>query len=499
MLVSLVRGGGNWVKINNKVQAGRFLAIVVVGALLPFGAALAQSQPGFDQREAERQKKALEEQRKAREASEGQQQFGDKVSYADVLKDPDNVDLNFRYAKSQIADGNVRGAAGTLERILLVTPDLPQIRLTYAIVLYRLDNIDEAEREFNRLKKLKMAASLRAEIDRFLAAIKQRRQKTKYRVQFSAGVKRDSNVNAAPRSGRILAAGLEFAPIGRGQKQKDYAILGIIAADVRQDLGKQSRDEIFAGVSYYHNEQFAIDPQDLQSGGANFGLKLPFENFVFTPKFTYTNLRLSREKFFSGYAAELRFDRSKVIPAWGIAGHFLVRGTRENFHQISETTTGLQRTGFRWEWEMGLNKQINPQHRLEGAAKFTRKLPQSFAPNDYRGYKIGLRHSWALGEGQFILSSASYEAKLYKQEDPAVTPFQVRHDNLVRLSVTYGAPLGTMLDRLSLGKEGNVYYDALKDITWTITGELTEQGSNIRNFSYANRRAQMMFSRTWNF
>lgn len=486
-------------RINTRAQAGRFLAIVIAGALLPFGAAMAQSQPGFDQREAERQKKALEEQRKAREASQGQQQFGDKVSYAEVLKDPDNVDLNFRYAKSQIADGNVRGAAGTLERILLVTPDLPQIRLTYAIVLYRLDNLNEAEREFLQLKKLKMAASLRAEIDRFLAAIKQRRQKTKYRVQVSAGVKRDSNVNSAPRSGRVLAAGLEFVPIGRAQKQKDYAIIGIVAADVRQDLGKQSRDEIFAGVSYYHNEQFAIDPQDLQSGDAHVGLRLPFENFVFTPKLMYTNLRLSREKFFSGYAAELRFDRRKVIPEWDIAGHFLVRGTRENFHQIFETSDGLRRTGFRWEWEMGLNKQITPQHRLEGTAKFTRKLPQSFAPNDYRGYRLGLQHSWALGEGQFILSSASFENKLYKREDPAVTPFQVRHDQLLRIGITYGAPLGTMLDRLSLGKEGNVYYDAVKDITWTVTGELTEQMSNIRNFSYANRRAQMMFTRTWNF
>lgn len=486
-------------KINKKAYAVRCFAGLLVGALLPIGAAMAQSQPGFDQREAERQKRALEEQNRAREASEVQQPFGGTVRYADVLKDPDNVDLNFRFAKSQIADGNVRGAAGTLERILLVTPDLPQIRLTYAIVLYRLDNLDEAEREFNRLKELKMADSLRGEIERFLAAIEHRRKKTKYRVQVSAGVKRDSNVNSAPRDGQILAAGLEFSPVGRGQKQPDFALLGIVSGDIRQDLGKQSRDEFFLSASYYHNEQFAIDPQDLQSGNLSFGLRLPFENFVFTPKFSYTNLRLSREKFFSGYAGELRFDRRDVLPAWKIDGHFLVRGTRENFHQIFETSTGLQRTGFRWEWELGLNKQITPQHRLEGTAKFTRKLPQSFAPNDYRGYEVGLRHSWALGGGTFLLSNASYEAKLYKREDNAITPFQVRHDNLLRLSITYGAPLGSLIKESYFGSTGKVYYDALKDLTWTITGELVEQASNIRNFSYSNRRAQMMFTRTWNF
>lgn len=127
--------------------------------------------------------------------------FAETVSYADVLKDPDNVDLNFRYAKSQIAQGNVLGAAATLERILLVSPDLPQIRLTYAIVLYRLDSIDEAEVEFKKLQKLKMADSQRAEKDRFLLAIKKRRQKTKYKVTAGFGLKRDSNVNAGPRGG----------------------------------------------------------------------------------------------------------------------------------------------------------------------------------------------------------------------------------------------------------------------------------------------------------
>jgi hypothetical protein len=391
----------------------------------------------------------------------------------------------------------VRGAAGTLERILLVTPDLPQVRLTYAIVLYRLDSIDEAEREFKTLKKLKMADSLRAEIDRFLAAIKQRRQKTKYRVQVSFGLKRDSNVNAAPRSGSILAAGLKFQPIGRAQKQPDFALRGYVLGEVRQDLGRQARDEFFASASYYHDEQFAIDPQDLQSGDASFGLKLLFENFVFTPKISYANLRLSREKFFSGYSAELRFDRRNVLPAWGIHGHFLGRGTRENFHQIFESAAGLQRTGFRWEWEAGLNKQFTPQHKVEAAAKFTRLLPQSFAPNDYRGYKVGLRHTWALGEGQFLLSNASYEAKLYKINDPAVTPFQKRHDNLVRLSVTYGAPLGFVMDKIGIGD--NAYFGPLRDVTWTMTGELVEQASNIENFSYSNRRAQMMFTRTWNF
>ena len=62
---------------------------------------------------------------------------GPPVTYQQVLADPDNIDLNIRYALTQIRDGNVRGAGATLERILLIRPDLASVRVLFAIVLFR--------------------------------------------------------------------------------------------------------------------------------------------------------------------------------------------------------------------------------------------------------------------------------------------------------------------------------------------------------------------------
>lgn len=67
--------------------------------------------------------------RAAAEAREAQQAQGPAISFADVLKDPDNIELNFRFARQKVAEGDLRGAASTLERILLVQPNLGQIRL----------------------------------------------------------------------------------------------------------------------------------------------------------------------------------------------------------------------------------------------------------------------------------------------------------------------------------------------------------------------------------
>ena len=80
--------------------------------------------------------------------------FQTGVTYEDVLKDPNNIALNVRYAQDQIARGEVLGAAATLERILLMNPKLPDVRLLYAVVLYRLDSLDEAQRELDTLRNV---------------------------------------------------------------------------------------------------------------------------------------------------------------------------------------------------------------------------------------------------------------------------------------------------------------------------------------------------------
>ena len=118
----------------------------------------------------------LKETEKATEAaSEAVFDANRKITFAQILADPDNIDLNFQYAKNQAAEGDLRGASGTLERILLINPDLPQVRLIYAIVLFRLDNINEAEREFRAVTGSNLSPNLRAEIAGYLKRIEQRR------------------------------------------------------------------------------------------------------------------------------------------------------------------------------------------------------------------------------------------------------------------------------------------------------------------------------------
>ena len=71
-------------------------------------------------------------------------------------------------------------------------------------MLYRLDNLNEAEREFRTVSNLPMADSLREEVDYYLAQIALRRKTTRYSATLGGGMQWDSNRNAGPAGGEVL-------------------------------------------------------------------------------------------------------------------------------------------------------------------------------------------------------------------------------------------------------------------------------------------------------
>ena len=58
-----------------------------------------------------------------------------------VLAAPDDPDLNLEFARRAADAGDLNGAAGALERVLIADPNRHGARLMYAVILYRLDDI----------------------------------------------------------------------------------------------------------------------------------------------------------------------------------------------------------------------------------------------------------------------------------------------------------------------------------------------------------------------
>jgi hypothetical protein len=459
--------------------------IPLLASLLASGA-LAQA-PETDNipnqtQELERKRKAQAEADKAaaaakeREILEGK---GDTITYEQILKRPDDVDLNYRYAQQQIARGEIKAAAGTLERILMVKQGLPKVKLLYAVVLYRLDNLNEAQATLNELKKEKMPESLRSEINQYLSAIAKKRRRGHVSVTLGAGFDFDENRNAAPASGKRLALGNVTVLDRASTRRNDTSKTMLASLGGSYDLGFQAGHEVFSNLSYYRAEQTVLRTLNLQNYGVEGGLRLKGKKWTLTPAAEFSYLLLAETTYQRSHGGSLRFDYkiNQRLDWWGDASY-----GRQDYNRTKVVPTGPQRSGNRMEGELGLKFGVTPTMKVTLSAGGARQTAQS-SFNAYQRAALNLGHQWLLPKGQFLLSNVIANFDQYDRAEPAVST-RIRADETLRMRATYGAPL-------------NLLWKPLKGLVATFTYEYFHAESNLINNTYTNNKVSSMVTWRW--
>jgi hypothetical protein len=411
-----------------------------------------------------------------------------EVTYDDVLANPDNIDLNFAYAQVQIARGDLRSAAATLERMLLIEPDLPRVRLLYAIVLYRLDNLDEAERELQAVRLLEMPPSLRAELDRYLEQLRLRRQRTRYTLTASLNFQYDWNRNSAPASNQRLISDLPGNVTGHDLRKQDQSLNGLTRFDVSHDLGYQSRHKLNGALMYYRGEQIHLSELDLAVASGEFGGVYDANPVSIIPNFYSRRINLANQTYGHSEGVNLRAEHQLTgetqLYTFGEAEYQKYRG-------ISTAQTAPERTGSQFTVGLGVNHVLDPTMRIGFEVTRIRKnAARNY--NAYDGEAASLSHTWLFDGGLFLLSTLSGEIDHYDERDSLVSELN-RRDRIARARTTLGIPVATLID----DEDGELPF--LKNLTLSLSAEATRQVSNLTNFTYNNRRASIGLSKRWEF
>jgi tetratricopeptide (TPR) repeat protein len=66
------------------------------------------------------------------------------MAFQDMLRQPADLEVLFKFAKLATEVGDLEGAISSLERMLLIDPDLPQVKLELGVLYYRLKSYDVA-------------------------------------------------------------------------------------------------------------------------------------------------------------------------------------------------------------------------------------------------------------------------------------------------------------------------------------------------------------------
>jgi tetratricopeptide (TPR) repeat protein len=414
----------------------------------------------------------------------------ERVTYEQVLAAPNDVGLNYRFAQSEVRAGRLKSADAALERILSLHPDLAQVRLLRAVVLFRLDADAEAARELAALARLDLPADVRAQVEAYQAAIEKRQRRTRWTATISVGVQGDSNRSATPTDQRVLF--LDTPLTLSDGAEADAAGLALGALRVEHDLGFQERHTAFAQATGFLADQAQVERQSFQYFAGETGLRLNLPADVVIPSMTLEHMRLQGEPYLTVYGPRLRIEH-RIDAAWDV--HMQAQYRYQDYNDVSATVDGLPvaplaalRSGWRFDGEVGAAWTLTPVHRLALTAQITNKTAE-LAFEAYEGVGLQLEHTWLLGAGQFLLTTFSAGVQDYDGPDGFVSA-RTRRDRLYLGRVTYGVPLGTLAADAPEG---------WRDLVLTASVEALRADSNLPNYDYTNARGQLLLTKRWEF
>lgn len=415
----------------------------------------------------------------------------DDVTFQDVLDNPADPGINLAYARKLIAEGRLEVASATLERILLQYPNLNDVRLLYAIVLYRMDSLDEARSELDLLLSRDTTAQIRSEAERYASLIESAQQSLRKTASLSLGGHLDTNRNAYPGGGDFLV--LNVPVQGTGKRERDVGWLALGSAEIRYDTGDQKTQELSARVTGILDNQVKIDALDLRGAIFEFGMlhKEPVADI--RPRIRYAYIDLSQRKYVADSSVGVLLERK--LPVDGLMGNFDAEIGYEDFSNTDDIPLATEQEGRYWVLKPGASYVVDSTMRISGALLHKDKD----ADKSYESYK-----TWG-GEvsvlkvyenNSYLTFDGTLEFQKYRDFDPFISTSKQRSDRDWSVTVTYGLPL---MNVIHLIDEEVTLPDGWNDFDLSLSGTFTRQDSNVENFDYQNWRGQVLLSKRWTF
>jgi hypothetical protein len=408
------------------------------------------------------------------------------ITYDQVLENPDDIMLSYRFALKQIEDGDLLGASATLDRLTLLAPQEPNIRALRAIVLYRLGNLREAKNEFEDILKLDIDPQLRTNIERYAEAIDQKSQDTRVSLLLSLGYQFDSNRAGGNKVDRVRTVVGNFELNNAAPTEDDQSIQALARLSVEHDLPGQDRHMLFGNVTLYDGDQIELDEFDTQTVGAQAGIRLEIGELFVTPNINYNHLWLGEESYVDIFQAEVRYDWRLNDPI-NLFGAF--SGANYDYHGTPDYPEADIQSGLDIAAKVGVDWYLGADHKLTFAYTH-RRFDAEVDFESFDGDRLNVDHIWLIGHGIFLATNASVEWDRYDALDPLFIGDD-REDVIYRGRLTLGVPVATMI-----GEEQTGFLEGLLLTTY---GEYYNQDSNNELYDFENVRAGAAVSKRFQF
>ena len=400
------------------------------------------------------------------------------ITYMQILQDPNNLDLNLKYAQQQGKVGNFKQTISTLERLNMLYPDNVEIKLYLLSVLVQVDSPEKAN---TIIEDMKLRKDLSAEDLETLQEIEEElrdREPSLWNItaDIGFGATFSNNVNSVTKNRLKLEEDEVAAFTSAMHDRTESASLGITAT---RPVGEES--SLLLNFGHTTSNQYQEADDDFQSYGLTIGLDTTLGNQSLSPYIIMSK-------------TDAQHDADSFSFMAGIGGFFTV-GERHSFsygysysdskanNNSSDTTaddTNSIGHGYTFAYDLIITPIISSSLSL-GYSDSDAKVD---AGNDYETYEFGIGLNFAF-PWAYIAWSASTSFNDYKVADSSVTSAKLRSDNATTTDLMITKAIGDIFPAI----------DPNRTLFINLSYEKTFSEANIMNYDYLADSFALSFSK----
>ncbi len=403
------------------------------------------------------------------------------ITYMQILQNPNDLDLNLKYAQQQGKIGNHKQTISTLERLNMLYPENIEIKLYLLSVLVQTDAPQKA---FNIIDDIKLRKDVSTEDLESVAEIEEElkgRAEPKlwnFYADVSTGVIHSNNVNNVSKTRTKLSSD---SIVAFDSAKHDRTLSGSLGLTATRSIGEASSFVI--NLSQTESEQYFETSDDYDT----YGLTLAFDTLV-------GNQSLSPYLMLSKTDYEDDADSFSLIT--GIGGYFSV-GERHSFsygysysdskgNNNSSDTTANETNSIGHSYIVGHDYIFNNLISTSIGLGYSDSDAKIDAGNDYETYDINFRINFAFPWAYISIGDA-LSFNDYKKADSTVTSNRIRSDVTNTFDIMLTKSLGDFFPSL----------DPNRAFFINLSYEKVISEANILNYDYIGDSFSLSFSRSF--
>lgn len=351
-----------------------------------------------------------------------------------VLAAPDDVELNLVFAREQARQGNLSVAASTLERLLINEPNRHSVRLFYAVVLYRLGDLQNARAQLDQLESAPLSPEQRAEAGAYSDRVDSGLATSSFKGSLGVGVVYEDNASGA----YFTQFDVFGAPVEESGTSSEVAL----TLEGRTNLGSSRMWEAFARTRLVDRANFDGEGVDFQRGDLEVGLtrntRLTEINLVAVAR----QVRLEGEPQLDEFGARADFSW-RYTNALTVRGHVeaVDQDFQEPFIDFLSGILGGDRDGTRFNIGASVQNRFTARSSFDLGVDYESK-DADYAPFGYSGPRVWGAYDHRFDKGVYVTASGSIRWLEYDEEDPFFLGAGItREDTRANARVALGAPL----------------------------------------------------------